>query len=89
MLVNYKGRPWMKGATENPGLLYSLAACVAGVVIASWEVCPARPHDPPHLDALPVRSPRRERTVLRVLCWLGVGDGWRRRGLWLEARRGG
>ena len=22
MLVNYKGRPWMKGATENPGLLY-------------------------------------------------------------------
>ena len=24
MLVNYKGRPWMKGATENPGLLYSL-----------------------------------------------------------------
>ena len=24
MLVNYKGRPWMKGATENPGLLYPL-----------------------------------------------------------------
>jgi len=40
MLVNYKGRPWMKGATENPGLLYSLAACVAGVVIAAWEVVP-------------------------------------------------
>ena len=30
MLVNYKGRPWMKGVTENPGLLYSLAGCVAG-----------------------------------------------------------
>ena len=25
MLVNYKGRPWMRGATENPALLYSLA----------------------------------------------------------------
>merc|ERR1711998_68588 len=34
------GRPWMKGATENPGLLYSLAACVAGVVVAAWEVVP-------------------------------------------------
>ena len=41
MLVNYKGRPWMKGATENPGLLYSLAAAVAGVIVAAWEVVPA------------------------------------------------
>jgi len=40
MLVNYKGRPWMKGATENPGLLYSLMLCVAGVVVAAWEVVP-------------------------------------------------
>merc|ERR1719327_224859 len=40
MLVNYKGRPWMRGATENPALLYSLAACVAGVVVAAWELVP-------------------------------------------------
>ena len=40
MLVNYKGRPWMRGATENPALLYSLALCVAGVVVAAWEVVP-------------------------------------------------
>jgi len=40
MLVNYKGRPWMRGATENPGLLYSLAACTAGIVIAAWELVP-------------------------------------------------
>lgn len=40
MLVNYKGRPWMKGATENPALLYSLAACVAGICVAAWEVMP-------------------------------------------------
>ena len=40
MLVNYKGRPWMKGATENPALLYSLVACAAGVIIAAWELIP-------------------------------------------------
>jgi hypothetical protein len=40
MLVNYKGRPWMKGATENPALLYSLVACAAGVIVAAWELIP-------------------------------------------------
>merc|ERR1719240_1599339 len=40
MLVNYKGRPWMRGATENPALLYSLALCVAAVCVAAWEVVP-------------------------------------------------
>merc|ERR1719482_1305603 len=40
MLVNYKGRPWMKGATENPALLYSLALCVAGISVAAWELLP-------------------------------------------------
>ena len=39
MLINYKGRPWMKGATENPGLLYSLAGCVVGICVCAWEVC--------------------------------------------------
>jgi len=29
-----------EGSTENPGLLYSLAACVAGVVVAAWEIVP-------------------------------------------------
>lgn len=38
MLVNYKGRPWMKGATENPALLYSLAALVAAVVVRNSSV---------------------------------------------------
>jgi cation-transporting ATPase 13A1 len=40
MLVNYKGRPWMRGATENPALLYSLGALVASVVVAAWEIVP-------------------------------------------------
>ena len=40
MLVNYKGRPWMRGATENPALLYSLLGLVAGLVVAAWELVP-------------------------------------------------
>merc|ERR1719231_1364529 len=31
----------MKGATENPALLYSLAACVAGIVVCAWEMVPS------------------------------------------------
>jgi len=40
MLVNYKGRPWMRGATENPALLYSLLGLVVGIVVAAWELIP-------------------------------------------------
>jgi len=40
MLVNYKGRPWMKGATENPALLYSLVALAFGVTAATLEIVP-------------------------------------------------
>jgi len=40
MLVNNKGRPWMKGATENPALLYSLLALVVAVIVAAWELVP-------------------------------------------------
>lgn len=40
MLVNYKGRPWMKGPTENPALLYSLAALVLAITAATLELFP-------------------------------------------------
>ena len=30
LLVNYKGRPWMKGLTENHALFLSVFACAAG-----------------------------------------------------------
>ena len=40
MLVNYKGRPWMRGATENPALLYSLLGLVLGIIVAAWELIP-------------------------------------------------
>ncbi len=37
---NYKGRPWMKGMLENHPLFLSVFICVAGVVVASWEMVP-------------------------------------------------
>ena len=37
---NYKGRPWMKGMLENHPLFLSVFACIAGVVVASWEMVP-------------------------------------------------
>lgn len=38
--ANYKGRPWMKGMMENHALFLSVFACIAGVVVASWEMVP-------------------------------------------------
>ena len=40
MLVNYKGRPWMKGVTENPASSTRSPGCVAGVTAAAWEIVP-------------------------------------------------
>lgn len=54
----------MKGATENPGLLYSLAACVAGIVVAAWEIVPQL-NDLLGLVALPTEEMRYE--LLAVL----------------------
>lgn len=38
--ANYKGRPWMKGMMENHALFLSVFICVAGVIVASWEMIP-------------------------------------------------
>jgi len=40
LLVNYKGRPWMKGISENHPLFLSVFACVAGCVCCAWGVFP-------------------------------------------------
>jgi len=39
-VVNYKGRPFMIGMADNPGLLYSLGACLIGIFIAATESVP-------------------------------------------------
>lgn len=38
--TNYKGRPWMKGMLENHPLFLSVFVCIAGVIIAAWEMIP-------------------------------------------------
>jgi len=40
LLVNYKGRPFMKGLLENHPLFLSVFACVAGCVCCAWGVFP-------------------------------------------------
>jgi cation-transporting ATPase 13A1 len=40
LLVNYKGRPWMKGATENHALCITLGILVIGVLTLSVNVYP-------------------------------------------------
>jgi len=40
LLVNYKGRPWMKGMTENHPLFLAVFACVAGCGACAWGIFP-------------------------------------------------
>jgi cation-transporting ATPase 13A1 len=40
LFVNYKGRPWMKGLTENHGLFLSVFICLFGVALCAWGVFP-------------------------------------------------
>jgi len=40
ILVNYKGRPWMKGVLENQPLFLSLFLCTALVAVCAWGVFP-------------------------------------------------
>jgi len=38
LLVNYKGRPWMKGLSENHALFLSLFLSIGGVCLCAWNV---------------------------------------------------
>jgi len=67
LLVNYKGRPWMKGITENHALFLSVFATVVSCAALSWSVFPQL-NELIHLEPFPddafrlrVRAP----TVLR------------------------
>jgi len=40
LLVNYKGRPWMKGMLENHALFLSLFIASAGLVVLAWGFVP-------------------------------------------------
>merc|ERR1711924_586263 len=52
LLVNYKGRPWMKGLLENHSLCLSLFLCVAGVGTCAWCLSPSL-NGIMHLEPLP------------------------------------
>ena len=40
LLVNYKGRPWMKGVIENHALCLSLFITIAALIVCAWGVSP-------------------------------------------------
>uniref|UniRef100_A0A7S2I2T1 Cation-transporting P-type ATPase N-terminal domain-containing protein n=1 Tax=Haptolina brevifila TaxID=156173 RepID=A0A7S2I2T1_9EUKA len=40
LLVNYKGRPFMKGISENHPLFLSVFACVGGCIACAWGLFP-------------------------------------------------
>uniref|UniRef100_A0A7S1J4X1 P-type ATPase A domain-containing protein n=1 Tax=Eutreptiella gymnastica TaxID=73025 RepID=A0A7S1J4X1_9EUGL len=52
LMVNYKGRPWMKGVLENHPLFLSLFVCVAGVAACAWGISPMF-NELIHLEAFP------------------------------------
>jgi len=52
LFVNYKGRPWMIGMTENHPLFLSIFACIAGVGACAWQVSPQL-NELIHLKAFP------------------------------------
>uniref|UniRef100_K3X9P6 P-type ATPase A domain-containing protein n=1 Tax=Globisporangium ultimum (strain ATCC 200006 / CBS 805.95 / DAOM BR144) TaxID=431595 RepID=K3X9P6_GLOUD len=62
--VNYKGRPFMKSMTENPGLLYSLGISIVGVFLLCTE---AMPLFNKVLQIVPMPDPRFARMLTGIL----------------------
>jgi len=52
LLVNYKGRPWMKGISENHPLFLSVFATVAGCAVCAWGIFP-EVNELIHLEPMP------------------------------------
>jgi cation-transporting ATPase 13A1 len=40
MFVNYKGRPFMQGITENPAFMWSILLCTVGAFVCAFERLP-------------------------------------------------
>jgi cation-transporting ATPase 13A1 len=40
MFVNYKGRPFMQGITENPAFMWSVLLCMVGAFVCAFERVP-------------------------------------------------
>jgi len=63
-VTNYKGRPFMIGMVDNPGLLYSLGLCIIGVFIAATEALPTFNKI---LQLVPFPNPGFAETILMIL----------------------
>ncbi|CCI46489.1 unnamed protein product [Albugo candida] len=62
--VNYKGRPFMKSMTDNPGLLYSLGISIVGVFLLCTEALPIFNEV---LQIVPMPDPRFARRLTFIL----------------------
>jgi manganese-transporting P-type ATPase len=62
--VNYKGRPFMKSMTDNPGLLYSLGISLVGVFLVCTEAMPLFNQV---LQIVPMPDPRFARILTGLL----------------------
>ncbi len=62
--VNYKGRPFMKSMTDNPGLLYSLGISLVGVFLLCTE---AMPLFNKVLEIVPMPDPRFAQILTGIL----------------------
>nr|CCA15951.1 Ptype ATPase (PATPase) Superfamily putative [Albugo laibachii Nc14] len=62
--VNYKGRPFMKSMTDNPGLLYSLGISIVGVFLLCTEALPIFNEV---LQIVPMPDPRFARLLTFIL----------------------
>jgi cation-transporting ATPase 13A1 len=62
--VNYKGRPFMKSMTDNPGLMYSLGISIVGVFLLCTE---AMPLFNKVLQIVPMPDPRFARLLTGML----------------------
>ncbi|CAK4621626.1 hypothetical protein LEN26_020084 [Aphanomyces euteiches] len=68
--VNYKGRPFMKSMTDNPGLLYSLGVSLVAVFLLCTE---AMPLFNKVLEIVPMPDPRFAQILTGILCLDVVG----------------
>ncbi|ETW07462.1 hypothetical protein H310_01974 [Aphanomyces invadans] len=68
--VNYKGRPFMKSMTDNPGLLYSLGVSLVGVFLLCTE---AMPLFNKVLEIVPMPDPRFAQILTGILTLDVVG----------------
>eukprot|EP00039_Didymoeca_costata_P012204 m.175013 g.175013 ORF g.175013 m.175013 type:complete len:1509 (+) comp15415_c0_seq4:169-4695(+) len=71
LLVNYKGRPWMKGIIENHALCLSLFITIAAVCVCAWGVSPEL-NAMIHLEPFPDDEFRWKVVALVLITFLGA-----------------